>query len=263
MRKFTAPAVLAVGALGVTMAVAHAEPGPAGPPDRVQTALDHQAVEIDGLHYTIDRDRASIVLAAADAHFRLADGRVLVEDRAGAFQDSVPLTYRMDDRAFPITAEFVDGGIKLTPATVGGVPVADPITPADIAKGEPIAESFTPRDATALGMLASRVGISSVIGASVGALLGAGGGCLAGAVVGSVSTAITTLLSGVLPGAIVGCIAGAAAIGSVGTLAGAALVAGPIVLWSAYQYFSTVFSPCYGPGAFCVDPAQPAPPPAK
>ena len=107
-----------------------------------------------------------------------------------------------------------------------------------------------------------RVWSRALLGAVVGALIGVTVGCVAGGVVGSVSTAITTLFAGVLPGAIIGCIAGVATIGTVGTLLGTILVGGPMMLWSAYQYFSTINAPCTTPGAFCTNPAAP-PAPAK
>ncbi|MQY25156.1 hypothetical protein [Nocardia aurantia] len=259
MRKVTACAVLLAGAVSVAAGTANADPVVDRAPAQQQPVPDHQAVELNGIHFTVDRDGGSLVVSAPDGAFETVGGSVVVRDAAGNFNDSLPLSYRMDDRVFPIAAQVAEHSVRLTPSVTDGHQVADPITPADIAKGQPIAESFTPRDSSALGMLASRAGIGSITGAVVGALLGGVAGCVIGAAVGSVSSAITTLLAGVLPAAIVGCIAGVATIGSVGSLAGAALVAGPIVLWSAYQYFSTVIAPCTGPGTYCVDPAQPAP----
>ena len=36
-----------------------------------------------------------------------------------------------------------------------------------------------------------------------------------------------------------------------------------MLLWSAYQYFSTINAPSTTPGAFCANPQYPAPAPAS
>ncbi|MCX4091022.1 hypothetical protein [Nocardia sp. alder85J] len=260
MRKFTAGAALIVGAVSIAAGTGHAEPLQAPQP-----VSEHRTAELNGVHFTFDRDGGSLVVTAPDGAFQTVGDSVVVTDTRGRFNDSLPLTYRKDDQVFPIAAEIGAHSVRLTPSSTDGRPVVDPITPADIARGhdvsraQDVAESFTPRDSSALGLFASRAGVASVAGAAIGALVGLTVGCVAGGVVGSVSTAITTLLAGVVPGALVGCVAGAATIGSLGSLAGTALVTGPVVLWSAYQYFTTVTAPCTGAGAYCVDPAQPAP----
>ncbi|MCX4096932.1 hypothetical protein [Nocardia sp. alder85J] len=266
MRKITTIAALATVAIGVTGGVSYADQ--ASQPQSVQVhTLEQrqdagQTVDANGVHYTLERDGDSIVLTAADGSFDTVDGTLLVHDAAGNAVDALPLSYRKDDVAYGIDASLDAGTVRLTPATAGGAPVEHPITAQDIAQAQHI-ESFTPRDQQELGAFSQRASIASTVGAVIGAIVGGGLGCVAGAIVGSVSTAITTLLAGVLPGAVVGCIAGVAAIGAVGTLAGAALVAGPVVLWSAYQYFTTITAPCTGPGAYCVDPAAPKPADAK
>ncbi|WP_081635389.1 hypothetical protein [Nocardia sp. BMG111209] len=264
MRKSTACAVLLAGALSVACGAANAEPvtDPAPAP---QPVPNHQAVELNGVHFTVDRDGGSIVVSAPDGAFETVDGSVVVRDTAGKFNDSLPLSYRKDDQVFPIAAQLGDHSVRLTPALTDGHKVADPITRADIAHAQevaaaaPVSESFSPRDLAELQMFGGRAGIAAVLGAVVGAVVGGTLGCVAGAVVGSVSAAITTLLSGVIPGMVVGCIAGMATVGTAGTVTGTALVGGPVLLWSAYQYFSTVLVPCPVPGPTCVDPGAPAP----
>jgi hypothetical protein len=255
MRKLTVSLALVISAVTIASGVANADPAPARQLAQ-PIATDVQDVDANGVHYTVGRDGDTVVLTADNGSFQAVDGSLVVDDANGAAVDSLPLSYNKDNVAFPIAAEVDGGTVRLTPATTGGTP----ITAQDIAQAQHAAESFTPRDQQELSAFSSRVTIANVTGAVIGAIVGGGLGCIAGAIVGSVSTAITTLLAGVLPGGVVGCIAGAAAIGAVGTLAGAALVAGPIVLWSAYQYFSTILSPCGGPGAYCVDPAAPAAP---
>ncbi|WP_019929656.1 hypothetical protein [Nocardia sp. BMG111209] len=262
MRKLTVSLALVISAVTIAGGVANADPAPAQQLAQ-PIVTDTQDVDANGVHYTVGRDGDTVVLTADNGSFRAVDGSLVVDDESGAAVDSLPLSYRKDNVAFPIDARVDGGTVRLTPATTGGAPVDNPITAQDIARAQHAAESFTPRDQQELSAFSSRVTIANVTGAVIGAIVGGGLGCIAGAIVGSVSTAIATLLAGVLPGGVVGCIAGAATVGAVGTLAGAALVAGPIVLWSAYQYFSTILSPCGGPGAYCVDPAAPKPADAK
>ncbi|MCX4094769.1 hypothetical protein [Nocardia sp. alder85J] len=264
MRKTTACAVLLVGALSVAGSAANAEPITDRAP-APQPVPEHQAVELNGVHFTVDRAGGSIVISAPDGAFETVDGSVVVRDAAGKFNDSLPLSYRKDDQVFPIAAVVAGHSVRLTPSLTDGHAVTDPITAADIARGqqqaaaEPVSESFTPRDLNELGLFAARAGVAAVGGAAIGALVGATAGCVAGGIAGSVSAGATTLLGGLLPGAVVGCIAGVAVLGALGTIGGYALAAGPVIMWSAYQYFSTVTSPCTAPGPMCVNPAAPVP----
>ncbi|WP_081635628.1 hypothetical protein [Nocardia sp. BMG111209] len=263
MRKLTTIAALATVAVGVTTGVAYADQASTPQSVQVHTLEQRQDVgqemDVNGVHYTLGRDGDSVLLTAPDGSFDTVDGNLVVNDADGNAVDALPLNYRKDNVAFPIAAQIDDHTARLTPAVAGGVAADGPLAAEAIAAAKPI-ESFTPRDQQELGAFSQRASIASTVGAVVGAIVGGGIGCIAGAVVGSVSAAITTLLGGFLPGAVVGCIAGVALVGSVGTLAGAALVAGPVVLFSAFQYFSTILSPCSGPGTYCVDPAAPAPP---
>ncbi|MFE3002651.1 hypothetical protein ACFXG4_47765 [Nocardia sp. NPDC059246] len=260
MRNITAFAAIAIGAVGIASAPASADPAAVPQPAPVT-----QPVDINGIHYTLDRDGDSLVVKSTDGHFSAVDGRVVITDGQGKTVDSLPLAYRKDASSFPITAEITGDTLRLTPDTVHGTPVTDPITPQAIASGTPIdqanpkdiAESFTPRDQQELSAFGSRTTLASLTGTVLGAIVGGGLGCVAGAIVGSVTTAVTTLFTGILPGAVIGCIAGVALVGTASSLAGAAFVGGPILLWSAYQYFSTILSPCTTPGNYCTDPAQP------
>ncbi|MQY24792.1 hypothetical protein NRB56_03450 [Nocardia sp. RB56] len=275
MKKFTAAAVLATSAVAIASATAYADPvaSPVAPGVTVDQAAGivhvpaSQAVEVNGVHYTLSRDGDSAVLTSTDGSFRTVGGNLVISNAGGRAADSIPLAYRKDATEFPIAADISGNTVRLTPDTVAedGKPVENPITAQDIANSKPltaqeVTESFTPRDQQELSALSSRSTIASATGAVIGAILGGGLGCAIGAgVSGTIAGAVTALL-GAFPAAVIGCVAGAATVGSVGTLVGSALVAGPILLWSAYQYFSTITAPCTGPGTYCVDPAQPAPP---
>lgn len=265
MRKITAGAVLVAGAVGIAAGgIARADPVP------VQTQQGsvvpaRQTAELNGDRFTVDRDGDSVVVTADTATFRTVGGSVVVDDAHGTMIASLPLSYRKDGSVFPIAARYGTHTVRMTPALTGGTPAANPIAREDITRGRdvtpqahPVAESFTPRDQQALAAFSTRAWLASFTGTVIGAIVGGVVGCAAGAVAGSVSTAITTLFAGVIPGAIIGCIAGVALVGAIGGLLGTILVAGPIGLWSAYQYFTTILSPCTAPGAYCVDPAAPA-----
>ncbi|MCX4093250.1 hypothetical protein [Nocardia sp. alder85J] len=274
MRKFAAYAALTVGAVCVAAAPAYADPAaPAAPAPgvTVQDGIVHvpatQTLDVEGVHYTMSRDGDSVVLSSTNGTFQTVGTSLVVTNANGEGVDSIPLTYRKDATEFPIAAQISDNTVRLTPDTKAedGKPVEHPLSASDIADVKPltaqqITESFTPRDQQELSAFGSRATISSATGAAIGAIIGGGLGCVIGAgIVGTISGAVSALLAG-LPGAVVGCVAGAATVGTVGSLIGSALVTGPVLLWSAYQYFSTITSPCYGPGTYCVDPAQPAPP---
>ncbi|MCX4093252.1 hypothetical protein [Nocardia sp. alder85J] len=274
MKKFTAAAVLATSAVAIASATAYADPAtPAAPAPgvTVQDGIVHvpasQALEVNGVHYTLSRDGDSAVLTSTDGTFKTVGTSLVIANANGEGVDSIPLTYRKDATEFPIAADISDNSVRLTPDTKAedGQPVSRPLTAQDIAgiqplQAQPITESFTPRDQQELSAFGSRATISSATGAAIGAIIGGGLGCVLGAgIVGTISGAVSALLAG-LPGAVIGCVAGAATVGTVGTLIGSALVTGPILLWSAYQYFSTITAPCYGPGTYCVDPAAPAAP---
>ncbi|WP_019931336.1 hypothetical protein [Nocardia sp. BMG111209] len=280
MRKFAAYAALTVSAVGVAAAPAYADPAAAAPTTGVaidQAGVIHvpasQTLEVNGVHYTVAQDGGSAVLTATDGSFKTVGSSLVVSNATGDAVDSIPLSYRKDATEFPIAAQISDNTVRLTPDTApeAGKPVDHAITAEAIAAGQDVTkpqakdvyESFSPRDLQELTAFSQRASISSTVGAITGAIIGGVGGCLIGAVVGSVSTAITTLLAGVLPGALVGCIAGAATVGAAGSLTGTIIATGPVLLWSAYQYFSTLSSPCVGPGTYCVDPNAPAPVPAK
>ncbi|MCX4093251.1 hypothetical protein [Nocardia sp. alder85J] len=270
LKKLTASVALTTAVIAVAAGNAQADPAPAAPAPgvTVQDGIVHvpasQTLEVGGVHYTLSRDGDSAVLTSTDGAFQTVGSSLVVTNANGEGVDSIPLTYRKDATEFPIAAQISDNTVRLTPDTKAedGKPVEHPLSASDIADVKPltaqqITESFTPRDQQELSAFGSRATISSATGAVIGAILGGGLGCVIGAgIVGTISGAVSALLAG-LPGAVIGCVAGAATVGSVGTLVGSALVTGPILLWSAYQYFSTITSPCYGPGTYCVDPAQP------
>lgn len=265
MRKFTVCTALALGAVTLASGVVAAEPVPGGDsgqtqPAQTQPLPDEQTVESGGVHVTIRRDGDSAVLDSTDGLFRTVGDRLVVTNPAGLFIESLPLKYNKDNQTYPIDAVLGDHDARLTPVTTGGVAVEHPVRAEDIARATPVDEGdFTPRDSQELYMTWWRAIIANATGAVIGAIIGGVVGCAAGAVAIGASAAVVSLFAGLLPGAIVGCIGGIALVGTVGMLIGSALVTGPVLLWSLFQYFSTITTPCVGQPDYCT-PGNPRPP---
>ncbi|MCX4095188.1 hypothetical protein [Nocardia sp. alder85J] len=242
-------AIVAAAALTVTAATATAAPSPHGD--------DPAAV-----HYTVTRDGDAAVVATTDGALTIVGDQLVLTDRADEPVAAVPLGYRVDDVAHPITARLRDRGTAiLTLSTDDPRPVrpvtADEIVTVDRAAAQ-VAESFTPRDGQALGVFAQRAAIGVAVSAVLGAVLGGGVGCLVGAAAGAaMSSPVIALLVPFVGATVAGCVLGVATLGAVGSMAGTVLAGGPIMLFSAIQYFSTVLTPCPLPAPTCVDPAAP------
>ncbi|WP_328396477.1 hypothetical protein [Nocardia sp. NBC_00416] len=230
LRTSVATAAIAVASLGVAAAPAHAQPAPA-PRE---------------LTYEITQEGDSAVVATNGRWQAVGDQLILkaVDDTP---LTTVPLTYRKDDVAFPIAAQIDGGTAVLTPQRDGGVavaPVSAPVITPEQA-GKEIAEQFTPRDMQALGVFTQRATMSAAIAGAIGAVLGGSIGCVLGAATGAlVSSPVALLLVPFVGATIGGCVAGAATLGAAGGIIGAFLIGGPVAVFAAFQYFSTILSPC-------------------
>ncbi|TCJ93266.1 hypothetical protein [Nocardia alba] len=214
------------------------------------------------VRYEVSRQGDSAVLST-DGKLQVVDGQLLLTTGADTPVAALPLTYRMDDKVFPIAATIDGGTATLTPSREGGAPVAaatNVIT--QDAAARQIAESFTPRDQAALGVLSQRLGVGGAVAAIVGAVVGGGVGCLVGGAAGAaIASPVIVLLVPWVGATVAGCVLGAATLGAVGTMLGLVTVGGPLAVFSAYQYFSTILAPCPADlGAYCKDPAVPTPP---
>ncbi|MFB7879101.1 hypothetical protein ACFC06_27970 [Nocardia sp. NPDC056064] len=245
MSTTLATAALTALTLCVGAGTGHAEPAPP------QTDV----------RYEVSRQGDAAVVTT-DGTMRIVDGQLVITTADEVPVAALPLSYRMDDTVFPIAATVDGGTATLTPSRDGGTPVAaatDLIT--QDAAVRQVAESFTPRDQTALGMFTQRLTIGSAVSAIIGAVLGGGIGCLVGGAAGAaIASPVIVLLVPWVGATVAGCVLGAATLGAVGTMVGLITVGGPLALFSAYQYFSTILAPCPAElGAYCKDPAVPAP----
>ncbi|MTE15506.1 hypothetical protein [Nocardia aurantiaca] len=252
MRK-TTTAVLAATAVALTAATANAAPQPGD---------DNAEV-----HYQVTRQGDAALLSISGGGLKIAGDQLVLTGPADRPIAAIPLTYRIDNTAYPINARIDGGTVTLTPDKTAGqaVPSAQAVTSDQVITTDQaatqIAESFTPRDSQALGVFAQRATIGAAVSAVLGAVLGAGVGCLVGAAAGAAITSpVLALLVPFVGATIAGCVLGAATLGAVGTMTGIVLAGGPITLFAAIQYFSTILAPCPPDTAYCKDPAQAAAP---
>ncbi|MET8652491.1 MULTISPECIES: hypothetical protein [Nocardia] len=241
-------AALAAVALGVSAGASHAAPAPEQQQD---------------ISYEVTRQGDSAVVTLDSGKLRVVADQLVITDDRDTPVAALPLSYRMDALAYPISANIDGRTATLTPTKDAGTPVAA-VSPSQIVTADQVAESFTPRDLTALGALAQRITIGSAVSAVVGAVLGGGVGCLLGAAGGAaIASPVIALLLPFVGAAIAGCVLGAATFGAVGGMVGLITVGGPLALFAAFQYFSTILAPCPAELPYCKDPAVPAPAPAK
>ncbi|WP_280425581.1 hypothetical protein [Nocardia carnea] len=230
LRTSVATAALAVAALGATAAPVSAQPAPA-PRE---------------LTYEITHSGAGAVVKT-NGKWQVAGDQLILQAIDDTLLTTVPLTYRKDNIAFPIAAKVDGGTAVLTPQREGGVPVAPVSAPVVTPEqaGQEVAEQFTPRDMQALGVFTQRATMSAAIAGAIGAVIGGSLGCVLGAATGAlVSSPIALLLVPFVGATIGGCVAGAATLGAAGGIIGAFLIGGPVAVFAAFQYFSTILSPC-------------------
>ncbi|MGF6880963.1 hypothetical protein ABIA39_000843 [Nocardia sp. GAS34] len=163
---------------------------------------------------------------------------------------------------------LLEDSARITPGREALVAAGDRLTYAEVdATANQVANLLVARgigpghEAQALGTFTQRVTIGAAVSAILGAVLGGGIGCLVGAAAGAVlSSPVIVLLAPFVGAAIAGCVLGAATLGAVGSMTGLILAGGPITLFAAIQYFSTILAPCPPNVPACKDPLQPAAP---
>ncbi|WP_225726455.1 MULTISPECIES: hypothetical protein [unclassified Nocardia] len=171
------------------------------------------------------------------------DGVFKVKSADGTVLAGTPLKFRLDDFEFPIDAAISGNRATLTPAFDMSRAVYHPVA-------LPFDDSATwktpyEREKDAWSRMASTVSLGISIAAVVGAVGGGAIGCLLGGSVGALAAfgTIVGLLGPFLPAAVVGCVAGASVAAPLGTLAAQFVIAAPIAIGAAIQYFSTINAP--------------------
>lgn len=217
--RITTILALVVTALATFPALAHAKPG--------------------DVAYTVNRVGNTIEIAVRNGTLITSGGRLAVRNSAGAELISMPLSYRMEDRQFPIDARGEGARTTLTPIRDPRRSVA--VSPVEVESARMLAANqrnkwATPRnrqerDNQALALfneqLRAGMSISSIVGAVTGFIIGGVIGCL---------------LAGVITLGI-GCLPAMATFGSLGSISGLILGGGGSLIVAGVQYFQTINSP--------------------
>lgn len=237
-RKAIGTAALAVTALACATTSGIATAAPAASPSAAP-----------GIHYTAQIHGRSVLFSTDLGSLTVRDRHLDVLDDHGTEVASLPLTYRLNNRDFPIAATITDRTVALTPDTNPAAATSASDTPRTevrpiVAALRPVAATYPSpdaRSADALSTLTEQLTVASMLSGMLGTIVGAGIGCIAGLVVGTAATTPVAWLLGVGP--IAGCVGGAVLFGSMGAIGGTLLVGGPIVIGSVIQYFQTMNAP--------------------
>ncbi|WP_327143572.1 hypothetical protein [Nocardia sp. NBC_01327] len=224
MKKFAATAALTIAAVAVASGTAAAD---------VSVAADRPGATVStdvlpGIHYTANVVDHSVVLRTDAGRLTVRGAQLEVLDAQGNLALGMPLTYRLDQKDWPIAAQIDADGrtVTLTPST-------DPAAAAAVTEAKPIFSQDDFNDA--LSVAGTQIGLATAIGGMVGAAIGLAGGCVAGAVVGT-----TLMPPAFLVGAPGGCIAGAGVGAGLGTAIGTLAVGIPVTVVSVIQVINTL-----------------------
>lgn len=238
-------AILVAVAMTFGAGTSHAEPGgvPSEPPSSTGQALP-------GINYQAarDGDAAVVTIDAGSFSFAGHDNAVDLVDATGAVVASIPTFFRLDDLQHPFeiavdeTARVLRLVPNMDPAAATPVPVAERLTPADVAAPRDKEE----RDEAALDDFQQQLGVTTAITAIVATIIGGAIGCAIGIIPGSAGLVVPFLG---LASPVAGCIAGALLVAPVATLAGTILVGGGALVVLGIQYFNTINSPFVEPGS--------------
>ncbi|MBJ8339823.1 hypothetical protein JGU71_13085 [Antrihabitans sp. YC3-6] len=223
IRKLAAVSALTIAALGVAGGTSYAAPAPAAP----APAINYTA-HADGQSSFITTDAGSLVTEDGAFKIKAADGTTVA---------AMPLSFSIDDVAFPIDASIEGNTAKLTPALDINRAWYHPVAGLNDAPWKTPYE----REQAAFNRMKDQISIGATIGSAGGLLTGAAIGCVLGAGVAGVATAPLLALLGAGP--LAGCVAGAALLGVVGGVVGALFITLPVAIASAIEYFTIVNSP--------------------
>ncbi|MFD6398952.1 hypothetical protein [Nocardia sp. NPDC060249] len=225
IEHLTAVSAILIGALAAGTGTAYA-----GPAD-----------DLGVVNYTTTTTDTSTLVQIDAGSLVVEDGALKVKAPDGKVLAGTELKFRVDEFVFPIGAEINERTATLTPQFT-----------LDKAHYEPVALPYEEqatwkndydRERDAWARMTSTIGLGASIGAMVGGIGGAAVGCVIGGATGATLTgALATMFSG-LPSEVQGCIAGVAAGGFLGVLAGQLLIAAPVAIYAAAQYYTTINQP--------------------
>ncbi|MEV5650463.1 hypothetical protein AB0L57_19610 [Nocardia sp. NPDC052254] len=219
---------LTIAALTVAGGTANAD-APAAPQERPGSTVSTDV--LPGIHYTANVVDHSVVLRTDGGRLNVRGNQFEILDDNGNLVAGLPLTYKHDQRDWPIAAQVDGRTAVLTPSTNPAEAVAS--TTPDLT---PIDDQADFNDA--LGVAANQIGLATGLGVLVGTAIGLVGGCVAGALVG------TALMPPIFfAGAPGGCLAGGSAGAALGAAAGTIILGVPVAVISGIQFFDTLNKP--------------------
>ncbi|MDG3010191.1 hypothetical protein G4X40_08500 [Rhodococcus sp. D2-41] len=214
LKKFAATAVLTIASLGVAAGTANAAPVHTDAPGHTPPATQ----VLPGIYYTANIENGSVVLRTSSGSLAVKDGQLQILDAQKRVTESVPLSIRKGDLAYPISAK-VDGlKATLTPnlnkaAATPIKPVALPLHQVDAQLTQQ--QQQQQKQNSALSTLTTQIGAASAVGGLLGTIVGG----LIGLALGP---------------------AGMVTLAGIGGVAGTIIVGGPALIASAVQYFQTM-----------------------
>ncbi|WP_279099463.1 glycine zipper family protein [Gordonia bronchialis] len=162
-------------------------------------------------------------------------GELMIRDRTGADVGRVPLSYRMENRQYPIAVRVVGRTVTLTP--VRDISRSTALNPREVERvrvaarnqqGKPTTRQE--RDDQALSrfnqQLQAGMTISALVGLTIGAVVGGTLGCILG-----------------IAAAVIGCLVAVAPAAGLGGIVGTIVGGGGSVIVGGIQYFRTITSP--------------------
>ncbi|MEU1208363.1 hypothetical protein [Nocardia sp. NPDC005825] len=236
IKKLVATTCLSALTVGLTTAVACADPAPANPTIPPDASI-HTSV-LSGINYTSSIVDGSVRISTDSGSLTVRGNQFQVLDAQGNLAAGFPLTYRKDERDWPIAARIDGNTAILTPATDPAS--ARPATPVDFPR--PVASQADWQNAMA--MAATEFGLAISVGTLIGTLIGVPLGCVAGAL-----TVGTVTFPVFFAGALGGCLAGAAIGAALGSAAGIILVGVPVGIAALIDFTNQVTAPDPAPVA--------------
>ncbi|MBF4999736.1 hypothetical protein IRT45_21570 [Nocardia sp. BSTN01] len=216
--------------VSLTTAVACADPAPANPATPPNSSI--RTTVLPGIHYTSSIVDGSVRISTDSGSLTVRGNQFQVLDGQGNLAAGFPLTYRKDDKDWPIAARIDGNTAILTPGTDPAS--ARPATPVELPR--PVASEAQFQNAMATA--ATEFGLAISVGTLIGTLIGLPLGCIAGAL-----TVGTITFPVFFAGALGGCLAGAAVGVALGSAAGIILVGVPVGIAALIDFTNQVTAP--------------------
>ncbi|MEV6768374.1 hypothetical protein AB0N05_07035 [Nocardia sp. NPDC051030] len=235
-RSIAATAVFAAAALSVTSVtanMAYAQPVPS-----IDTPVTAEIAP--GIHYQASLADHSVVVSTDRGSFAAKDNRFEIIDGAGKPVVSLPLSYELAGKSFPIAAAIDGNTVTLTPSTDPAT--ATPAVP-NTATAKEIDATANPNFNQALSNLTNEVGVGVAIGSLIGTAIGATIGCIAGGLLVGAGAGAVTIGTLAVPAGIGGCLVTGAALGAIGAVAGTIFVGGPVATVALLQFATELANP--------------------